>query len=141
LIHDAGKLALDAYILQKNKEIQEFLKNQSPSFLDAEHQVLGFDHTEIAFDLCMKWKLPESHAEAMRYHHSPDLAANNQLAQIVHIANYLAQQAGLGTGLAFDNEPVDDAAIAMLNLKPADLEEITAEMISAVDKISESLQA
>jgi HD-like signal output (HDOD) protein len=140
LIHDAGKLALDSYIIQKNKEIQEFLKNQSPSFLEAERQVLGFDHTEIAFDLCMKWKLPESHAEAMRYHHSPDSAANNQLAQIVHIANYLAQQAGLGTGPAFDNEPLDDAAIALLNLKPADLEEITAEMISAVDKISESLQ-
>lgn len=140
LIHDAGKLALDAHILQKNKEIQNFLNNQSPSFLVAERQVLGFDHTEIAFDLCMKWKLPESHAEAMRFHHSPDSAGNNQLAYIVHLANYLAQQSGLGTGPAFDNEPLDEGSIAMLNLKPADIEEITAEMISAVDTISASLQ-
>ncbi len=140
LIHDAGKLALDAHIINKNKEIQDVLKNQTPSFLEAERHVLGFDHTEIAFDLCTKWKLPESHAEAMRFHHSPDLAANNQLAQIVHLANYLAQQAGLGTGPAFDNEPLNDAAMAMLNLKPADMEEISSEMILAVDKISESLQ-
>lgn len=140
LIHDAGKLALDTYIIQKNKEIQNFLKNETPSFLAAERQVLGFDHTEIAFDLCIKWKLPESHAEAMRFHHQPDMAGNNQLAHIVHLANYIAQQSGLGTGPAFDNEGLDAASLAALNLKPADLEEITAEMISGVDKISESLQ-
>ena len=140
LIHDAGKLALDAYIIQKNKEIQHFLTNQKPSFLEAERQVLGFDHTEIAFDLCTKWKLPESHAEAMRFHHTPDLAGNNQLAHIVHLANYLAQQADMGTGPAFDNEPLDKSATAMLNLKPADMDEISSEMISAVNKISESLQ-
>ncbi len=140
LIHDAGKLALDAYISEKNKEIQSFLKNQNPSFLAAERQVLGFDHTEIAFDLCMKWKLPESHAEAMRFHHSPESAGNNQLAHIVHIANFLAQQSGMGTGPAFDNEPLNNASVAILNLKPSDMDDMTAEMISAVDKISESLQ-
>ena len=141
LIHDAGKLALDSHITQRKEQIQAFLNDNPNSFLEAERQVLGFDHTEIAYDLCQKWKLPESHAEAMRYHHSPNSAANNQLAYIVHTANYLAIQAGLGTGPAFDNEPLDEEATQTLALKDADLEEISSEIVSAVEKISASLQA
>jgi HD-like signal output (HDOD) protein len=140
LIHDAGKLALDAHIIQRKEQIQAFLNENPNSFLEAERHVLGFDHTEIAFDLCQKWKLPESHAEAMRFHHTPNLAADSQLAYIVHTANYLAIQAGLGTGPEFDNEPLNDAATQVLNLKDADLEEISSEMVSAVEKISASLQ-
>ena len=115
LIHDAGKLALDPHIVQKKEEIQDFLQHNANSFLEAERRVLGFDHTEIAFDLCHKWKLPESHAEAMRFHHTPNLSTDSQLAYIVHMANYLSIQAGLGTGPAFDNEPLNDSAISTLN--------------------------
>jgi HD-like signal output (HDOD) protein len=140
LIHDAGKLALDSHIFQKKDQIHAFLNDNSDSFLEAERHVLGFDHTEIAFDLCQKWKLPETHAEAMRFHHAPDAAGNNQLAYIVHTANYLAIQAGLGTGPAFDNEPLNDEAVRFLTLKDADLEEISAEIVSSVEKISASLQ-
>jgi HD-like signal output (HDOD) protein len=140
LIHDAGKLALDAHIIQRKAEIQAILNENPNSFLEAERQVMGFDHTEIAFELCQKWKLPESHAEAMRFHHEPNSATNDQLAYIVHTANYLAIQAGLGTGPAFDNEPLNDKALQLLALKDTDLEEISSEIVSAVDSISASLQ-
>lgn len=139
LIHDAGKLALDGNILQKKKEIRNYLDNQEMSFLKAEHHVLGFDHTEIAHDLCQKWKLPTDHAEAMRYHHAPEASNNNQLAHIVHIADYLAKQAEYGTGPAFDNEPLHEESLKELQLKPEQLEEISGEMVDAVEKITESL--
>ena len=105
LIHDAGKLALDSQILLKKKEISAFLENNEMNFRKAEHEVLGFDHTEIAYDLCQKWNLPDAHAEAMRYHHTPDQSKDNLLAHIVHIADYMAKQAEFGTGPAFNNEP------------------------------------
>lgn len=139
LIHDAGKLALDANILQKKSEIIDFLENKEMSFLKAEGHVLGFDHTEIAHDLCQKWKLPEDHADAMRYHHSPGESNNNRLAHIVHLADYIAKQAGYGTGPAFDNEPLHPSSLQELQLKPEQLEEISAEMADAVEKITESL--
>ena len=138
LIHDVGKLALDPHIVQKKEEFKEFLKNQNPSFLEAERHILGFDHTEVAFDLCQKWKLPDTHAKAMRFHHAPDLC-DNQLAHIVHMANFLAKQCGLGTGPAFDQEPLNDTAMDSLNLKPEDMESIAAEMVSAVESITASL--
>lgn len=141
LIHDAGKLALDHYIVQKKKDIRRFLEKQEMNFLKAERHVLGFDHTEIAFDLCKKWKLPTLHAEAMRFHHAPDQSGDNQLAHIVHVANYTAKQAEFGTGPAFDNEPLNPKSLEILQLKPEHLEEISGEMVDSVEKITESLNS
>lgn len=139
LIHDAGKLALDAYVVTKKKEIDAFLKSQSPSFLLAEQQVLGFDHTEIAHELCKKWKLPDEHATAMRYHHAPAEAENSQLAHIIHLANYLAGQHGFGTGSQFDDDDVAPESLSALRLKPEDLESIGMEVAAAVEEIAASL--
>jgi HD-like signal output (HDOD) protein len=141
LIHDAGKLALDLNILKKKAEIDAFLNDVELNFRKAEQHVLGFDHTEIAYELCQKWKLPTSHAEAMRYHHAPEDSGDNQLAHIVHIADYLAKQAEFGTGPAFDNEPLNPQSLEMLRLKPAHLDEFTAEMVDAVEKITEGLNS
>lgn len=139
LIHDAGKLALDAYVLKKRTEIERFLRDQSPSFLEAERQVLGFDHTEIAHDLSQKWKLPENHADAMRYHHTPDQAGENILAHIVHLADHIAKQSGFGSGPGFDNQPVNDGSIEKLRLKPEGIEEIAAQVTASVDEITAKL--
>ena len=141
LIHDAGKLALDPHIIQKSKEFHEFMKSENASFLEAERHTLGFDHTEVAYDLCQKWKLPESHAKAMRYHHSPESSGDHQLAYIVYLADYLAQQSGLGTGLASDKEPLKEAVLKSLSLKMDDMDAISTEMMSAVETITASLQA
>jgi HD-like signal output (HDOD) protein len=141
LIHDAGKLALDLHILKKKKEIDHFFKNVELNFRKAEHHILGFDHTEIAYELCQKWKLPTSHAEAMRYHHSPGDSGENKLAHIVHLANYLAKQAEYGTGPAFDDEALHPETLNMLQLKPEHLDEFTKEMVDAVEKITEGLSS
>ncbi|KJS30305.1 MAG: hypothetical protein VR64_16490 [Desulfatitalea sp. BRH_c12] len=139
LIHDAGKLALDGYVLSKRSEIDAFLRDQSPSFLEAERRVLGFDHTEIAHDLSQKWKLPENHAAAMRFHHSPEASQGNQLAHIVHIANNIAFRAGFGGGPGFDGQPVNADSMAGLRLKEEDIAAFTAQVTASVDEITTSL--
>ncbi len=139
LIHDAGKLALDQYIYEKRQDMLAFIKKNGPSFLQAERNILGFDHTEIAYDLCQKWKLPTNHVEAMRYHHNPEESGDNQLAHIVHIANYISKQAGFGSGPGSANEPLSPSSLEALHLKDDDIENLTAEVTSAVQKITESL--
>lgn len=139
LIHDAGKLALDSHIFKKRDEIDRFMRDQSTSFLEAERRIMGFDHTEIAFDLCQKWKLPENHAAAMRYHHTPEEANGNQLAHIVHLANHIAEQAGFGGGPGFDNQPINDASMKTLRLKPEDLEEMAHQVAASVEEITATL--
>jgi len=139
LIHDVGKLALDPHVLSKRGEIEAFLRDQSPSFLEAERSVLGFDHTEIAQDLCQKWKLPENQAEAMRYHHHPEESNGNQLAHIVHLANYIAIQAGFGTGRSFENQYLNAGSFEKLKLKTETIEELGQQVISSVEQITNSM--
>lgn len=141
LIHDAGKLALNSYLDQKRQDVQRFLQEQSPSYLLAERHVLGFDHTEIAQDLCLKWKLPENHAEAMRYHHDPASSSDNQLAHVIHMANYLAKEAGYGSGPNGDDNTLEESSLKALTLKQNDIEELTSDLSAAVEEITASLNA
>lgn len=139
LIHDAGKLALDQHIFEKRQSLLEFIKKNGPSFLAAERYLLGFDHTEIAYDLCQKWKLPTNHVEAMRYHHNPEASNGNELAHIVHTANYISKKAGYGSGPGSENEPLSPASLETLHLNDDDIENFATEVGTAVQKITESL--
>jgi HD-like signal output (HDOD) protein len=139
LIHDVGKLALDPHILKNRPQIDTFLRDRSPSFLLAERHVLGFDHTQIAYDLCQKWKLPENQATAMRFHHSPEESKNNDLAHIVHLANHIASQAGFGGGPGFEQLPVSPACLELLRIKNDDITEMAAKVGESVNEITASL--
>jgi HD-like signal output (HDOD) protein len=141
LIHDAGKLALNSYLDQKKQDVQCFFKEQSQSYLLAERHVLGFDHTEIAHDLCHKWKLPENHAEAMRHHHDPASAGDNQLAHVIHLANYLAKETGYGSGPDADGNPLEESSLKALTLKQTDIDELSSELSAAVEEITASMNA
>lgn len=139
LIHDAGKLALDPHVAAKRKEIEHFVQARSTTFVIAERQVLGFDHTEIAEELCRKWKLPETHAAAMRYHHAPAESGNNQLAYIVHVANHIAALSGFGCGSNNGEGSLDATGLETLKLKQEDVEQMTQEVGTAVEEITNSL--
>ena len=58
LIHDAGKLILDPYVYERKDTFDEFMADGENTFVNAEKTILGFDHSEIASELCQKWKIP-----------------------------------------------------------------------------------
>jgi HD-like signal output (HDOD) protein len=138
LIHDAGKLALDRYILERKTQVDQALKT-GITFLEVEKKVLGFDHTELASDLCTKWKLPENHVSAMRFHHDPGASDGNQLAYIVHTANFIAQQSGIGSSMDASLYELDPASLSFLSLDEEDLGRYTEATLEAVSQITESM--
>ena len=138
LIHDAGKLALDRYLLKRKTQVDQAL-GAGASFLAAEKQVLGFDHTELASDLCAKWKLPENHVSAMRFHHDPSGSDGNQLAYIVHTANHIAVQSGIGSSMDAALYELDPEALSVLALDEDDLTAYNDATIEAVNQITQSM--
>jgi HD-like signal output (HDOD) protein len=138
LIHDAGKLALDRYLLERKDEVDQALKT-GITFLEVEKQVLGFDHTELASDLCTKWRLPENHVSAMRFHHDPASSNGNQLAFIVHTANHIAQQCGIGKSKDGGLYELDSQALSFLSLDEDDLSTYTEATLEAVNQITQSM--
>lgn len=138
LIHDAGKLALDRYILERKAQVDQAL-SKGITFLEVEKQVLGFDHTELASDLCTKWKLPDNHVSAMRFHHDPAASKGNQLAYIVHTANHIAQQSGIGSSMDAALYELDSSALDFLSLDEEDIAGYTEATTEAVSQITQSL--
>jgi HD-like signal output (HDOD) protein len=138
LIHDAGKLALDRYLLERKILVDQALTT-GVNFLEVEKQVLGFDHTELASELCAKWKLPENHVSAMRFHHDPGASKGNQLAYIIHTANHIAQQSGIGSSVDAALYELDPEALAFLSLDEEDLTKYNDAMIEAVGQITQSM--
>jgi HD-like signal output (HDOD) protein len=138
LIHDAGKLALDKYILERKAEVDQALKT-GINFLEVEKRVLGFDHTELASDLCTKWKLPENHVSAMRYHHAPGESDGNQLAYIVHTANHIAMHCAIGTNSDAALYELAPDALDFLTLDEEDLENYNQATVEAVNQITQSM--
>lgn len=138
LIHDAGKLVLDRYVIKLKNQIDQVLQTGA-TFLDAEKRMLGFDHTELASGLCTKWKLPDNHVKAVRFHHDPTSSDGNQLAYIVHIANQIAHQTGIGNIADSALYGLDPEVLSFLSLDEEDIDTYLQATIEAVDQITQSM--
>jgi HD-like signal output (HDOD) protein len=140
LLHDAGKLILDPYVLERQDAFQEFIANNDESFLTAEKQILEFDHSEIAFEVCKSWNIPQALTTAIRYHHYPSRSQGNELTYVVHIADGISMMAGLGLGIDGMMYQFEDNAMEFLGLQEEDLNHIMADVLTSVQKISKQVQ-
>ena len=138
IIHDAGKIILNPYILEKKSEFQSYVKEGKGSFLDAEKAILGFDHAELASDVCKHWKIPAHIALAIRYHHDPTPSDNDILTYIIHMADAAAIMSGIGAGMDGMLYPINGHAMEFLNLKGDDIPEIMAETAEYIEKTVQS---
>ena len=140
LIHDAGKLVLDGYILERKQAFEEFMADGQESFLTAEKEILGFDHAEIAFEICKGWNVPEDMTIGIRYHHHPSWSEANTLSSILHVADGIAMMSGLGTGIDALSYTIDHGAMELLGLESQALSKIMTQVVASVQKTMEEFQ-
>ena len=141
LIHDAGKLVLDPYVYERKDDFDEFMANGDHTYLVAEKTILGFDHSEIAFELCQKWKIPTDQSQAIKFHHAPSRSDGNELAFILHIADHIAMINGYQSEAESSDYPAEDGAMDFLDLKEEDVENIKNDVHESVEKISQEVHA
>lgn len=137
LIHDAGKLVLDKYLFEKKEIFENELAKNNHNIIKAEKNTLGFDHAEIASDLCKKWSIPDDQNIAIRFHHCPSESLGSKMAYILHIADLTAIMNIIG--LEGFMEQVEDGAMDYINLAPEDMEGIAQEVDLAVEKMTENI--
>ena len=115
------------------------ISNGSNTFLDAEKEILGFDHAGIASEVCKGWKIPNTLSSAICYHHYPSRSSGNTLAYIVHVADCLALMSGIGAGIDGMLYRMDEKAMEFLGLSEDDLSTIIEETVESIEKITEQL--
>ncbi|MBW2107049.1 MAG: zinc-ribbon domain-containing protein [Deltaproteobacteria bacterium] len=140
LIHDAGKLVLDPYVFERRDAFEDFLANDHENFLAAEKAILGFDHAEIASEICKRWNVPDNMATAIRYHHGPSEAVDEELAHVLHVADGIAMLSGLGTGVDALSYEIDEQAIKTLGLKSNEVSKLAEQVVASVQNTIHEFQ-
>jgi len=139
LIHDVGKLILNSYIFERKEAFNRVVKEGKETFLSAEKAVLGFDHGEIASEVCDKWQIPQHLSLAIRYHHDPLESEENELAYILHVADVTAMMTGIGGGIDGMLYRIHDKVLDFLEFGHADVTLLMSDIAEYVSRIVESV--
>lgn len=94
LLHDIGKLVIAHRLPDETRLIQAEVLLGERRESEIEHDVLGFEHSEVGGELMREWNMPASLFDAVAFHHSPHLAEHGVIeANLIHIANILTDEA------------------------------------------------
>lgn len=139
LLHDVGKIILDKYIFERKEMFEEFLADGQQIFLSAESKILGFDHSQIAFEMCKRWNIPNDLITAIRFHHYPSRSNKNKLAYIVHVADCISILSGFGSGSDGLLYQMEKNALEFLGLQDDDVRDTMCQAVEAVQKTEEDM--
>jgi HD-like signal output (HDOD) protein len=140
LLHDAGKIILDPYVLERKKEFKKLQKTANKGFIEAEKEILGFDHAEVMSRAARFWRYPEAQSTAIRYHHYPMRSGNSVLAYIVYLADFAAKEAGFDSGATSLSSDIDPQTLSIMGLQKEEMSTISAEIFASVEKLATEFQ-
>jgi putative nucleotidyltransferase with HDIG domain len=148
LLHDIGKVVLNDYVRFGYGIIVKMVEEQQIPFLEAEIQVLGFDHAMVGAMLVEKWGLPEPYKYAVAHHHSPNNLAepkHQNLVDVVHLANSLCLMLGVGIGAdGLQNylypEVLERLGISDYEMLMSDLVDFVAQAEAELSEMEEAFQ-
>lgn len=124
LLHDAGRLIIFKNMPYASVQALLFARRSMIPMVEAEKEVLGYDHTEVGRLLLASWKFPDSLVELIAHHHSSYSATDPREAAVIQLADNLANAAEISSGGMFVLPGMAEGAWERLGLKPEDLNAI-----------------
>ncbi len=92
LLHDLGISVIHKYFHTSFQAILKLVE-EGKTFLEAEEEVLGLTHQEMAKFLAEHWNFPSSLSEAIAHHHLPGKSVGDKkLASIIHFADFMVNK-------------------------------------------------
>ncbi|WP_300668274.1 HDOD domain-containing protein [Desulfoluna sp.] len=134
LMHDAGKIILDTYVLERQPLFRRYVDLTRSSMTVSEKKILEFTHADIGSALCRKWNLPETMATAIQYHHTPAASGSNRLAYILNLADHMAKEIDAPQKAA--SKPSQDA-LRFLPITEIGLRDLTRKASEALESLEE----
>lgn len=130
LLNDIGKVVLNSFMELKFQDVIEKVQTSQVPFMDAEAEILGYNHAQVGAQVAEKWKLPVVLVETIAHHHNPSKAViNPDLTAIIHVADSLSMSLGYGLGGDGMLYPFDNSAIERLSLHEKDLYQTAGELL------------
>jgi len=130
LLHDIGKLSILLKLTSDYTNIVKQQKSGGTPSIEAEKNVLGFDHTEVGGRLMDKWKIPGNIAACVKFHHAPQKADQfEKLAYIVALGDCLSHLHGMNSSGESHHSRRFDEAINALGLSTDDIDRLNELII------------
>jgi HD-like signal output (HDOD) protein len=136
LIHDAGILVELQLWPAKLQQICSACKTGGADFCETERQILGIDHQAMGEALTQQWHFPAYYQQVAGYHHRPTEVAEEvrKLVGIVHVADVLCCQSGVGFNLTAAGQQIDPAVLSSLGVDDTQLESLKTGLAESVAK-------
>jgi putative nucleotidyltransferase with HDIG domain len=133
LLHDIGKVILSEYLSEVYQKVIDRVILENKPIMDVETAEMGFDHSIVGAKVAEKWNLPPELVDCIGYHHRPLQSTSNPiLASIIHVSDVICMTMGIGLGLDGMYYPLDEKALELLKLEPADLEMIMSRLADSL---------
>jgi len=98
LVHNIGKIVLARYKTEEFEAALEKSAETGQPLSETEKEFIGFDHSQVGFELATRWRLPQLLDDVIRYYETPDQAESNRdLCAIVRLASLLCRVYTIGT--------------------------------------------
>jgi len=137
LLHDIGKVVMEQYLHQEFHKALQLAKQKKIPLFEAESQILGFTHTEVAEWLTSSWSLPNEILLPLIYHHSTKLVPQYQdIIYLCHLSDYLCYETGMTIDSCYESPKLHENSIKNLMLQNSDIEDVKRELPSQLENIS-----
>jgi putative nucleotidyltransferase with HDIG domain len=136
LLHDVGKIIMGIYVHESFEKINNRVKSDKCSFLEAEEAIIGINHADLGGRIAAHWNFPSEIRDAIAYHHRPDLLMeeNKTNAWIVYLSDQACLMMGIDGGIdALAHKGLEDV-LTYFNLRMMDLEKSFIVLLSELGK-------
>lgn len=141
LLKDIGKIILDGVVAEKIQKIDQLVIHQNFSFLEAEKQIIGVDHSELGAMIAKMWKFSPKMVKIIRNHHLQDnIMETDPEIIVVYLADCICMMLGLGVGADALSYRFHLEAMKALGLEPDDISLIMAVFAADMDAVQGILE-
>lgn len=130
ILHNIGKIAISQFMDGVDIGPQSAVKSTDDrDFLQFERELCSLDHAAAGSLVLDRWLLPSHLRRAIRNHHDEALiAVDPELTAIVHIADIICLQQGIGVAQEQFDYVISPAAIKKIGLHEAALDTTRAKL-------------
>ncbi|UCD16230.1 MAG: HDOD domain-containing protein [Candidatus Zixiibacteriota bacterium] len=142
LIHDLGKMIICCFMPKEHQQIVRLLA-ETPGMLvvDAEEQVLGFDHAQLGRQLAKQWRLPTRTADSIGFHHRPGLEnASDNYAYLIALSDHIAQLCFPSQDIDESHHKLADGVLDYFDINASKLEEFKVDLFEEYMKAQTFMQ-
>jgi putative nucleotidyltransferase with HDIG domain len=100
LLKDIGKVILHEFVADRIQPIQQLVAQKGLSFVEAEKDVLGMDHSSLGGIIAKQWHFSSHMVYMIENHHLPNPASRNEPATAtLYLADMVAMMVDTGIGV------------------------------------------